>query len=209
MTHTSASAPVLTPRRLSAADWIGLGVLALLLVVGLSWSKWLPYWDKAWKMSQTSLWDGSPLFDAAGRVVGVNAQIYSQSGGFQGLAFSIPIDVALKVKDQIVAHGKVEHARLGVTLQDLSAPLASSFGLDAPDGALVSSVMPGSAAAKAGLKSGDVITAIDGQPVVSADSLVGYVRAKTVGEKIKLTIVRDGQQKSVTVTLGADSSSSS
>jgi serine protease Do len=66
---------------------------------------------------------GGPLFDASGRVVGVNAQIYSQSGGFQGLAFSIPVDVALKVKDQIVAHGKVEHARLGVTLQDLSAPL--------------------------------------------------------------------------------------
>ncbi|RZL32506.1 MAG: trypsin-like serine protease, partial [Rubrivivax sp.] len=88
---------------------------------------------------------GGPLFDAAGRVVGVNAQIFSQSGGFQGLAFSIPVDVALKVKDQIVAHGKVEHARLGVTLQDLSAPLAASFGLTAPDGALVSSVQPGSA----------------------------------------------------------------
>jgi serine protease Do len=122
---------------------------------------------------------GGPLFDASGRVVGVNAQIYSQSGGFQGLAFSIPVDVALKVKDQIVAHGKVEHARLGVTLQDLSAPLAASFGLEAPDGALVSSVQPGSAAAKAGLKAGDVITAIDGEPVrVAGDisSRVGLAR---------------------------------
>ena len=72
---------------------------------------------------------GGPLFDAAGRVVGINAQIYSRSGGFQGLAFAIPIDVALHVKDQIVAHGRVDHARLGVTLQDLSAPLAESFGL--------------------------------------------------------------------------------
>ncbi|TNY03552.1 S1C family serine protease, partial [Escherichia coli] len=76
-----------------------------------------------------------------------------------------PVDVALKSKGQIVAHGKVEHARLGVTLQDLSAPLAASFGLSSPNGALVSSVVPDSAAAKAGLKPGDVITAIDGEPV--------------------------------------------
>ena len=77
---------------------------------------------------------GGPLFDSAGRVVGINAQIYSQSGGFQGLAFAIPIDVALHVKEQIVATGRVDHARLGVTLQDLSAPLAESFGLTSPDG---------------------------------------------------------------------------
>jgi hypothetical protein len=95
-------------------------------------------------------------------VVGINAQIYSQSGGFQGLAFAIPLDVALHVKEQIVAKGRVDHARLGVTLQDLSAPLASSFGLASPSGALVASVVPGSAAEKAGLKSGDVITAVDG-----------------------------------------------
>ena len=75
---------------------------------------------------------GGPLFDSAGRVVGINAQIYSQSGGFQGLAFAIPVDVALHVKEQIVAKGRVDHARLGVTLQDLSAPLASSFGLASP-----------------------------------------------------------------------------
>ncbi|GGC42149.1 membrane protein [Brevibacterium sediminis] len=72
MTHTSASAPVRTPQRLGAADWIGLGVLAVLLVVGLSWSKWLPYWDKAWTMSRTSLWDGTPLFDAAGDTVSLS-----------------------------------------------------------------------------------------------------------------------------------------
>jgi serine protease Do len=145
---------------------------------------------------------GGPLFDAAGRVVGVNAQIYSQSGGFQGLAFSIPVDVALKVKDQIVAHGKVEHARLGVALQDLTAPLASSFGLGAPDGALVSSVQPESAAAKAGLKAGDVITAIDGEPVRVAGDVSSRVGLARPGDKLKLELWRDKGRVSETVSLG-------
>jgi serine protease Do len=145
---------------------------------------------------------GGPLFDASGRVVGVNAQIYSQSGGFQGLAFSIPIDVALKIKDQLVAHGKVEHARLGVSLQDLSAPLAASFGLSAPDGALVSSVMPGSAAAKAGLKAGDVITAVDGEPVRIAGDVSSRVGLARPGDKLKLDIWRDKARISETVALG-------
>ncbi|RZJ12327.1 MAG: Do family serine endopeptidase [Rubrivivax sp.] len=145
---------------------------------------------------------GGPLFDAAGRVVGVNAQIYSQSGGFQGLAFSIPVDVALKVKDQIAAHGKVEHARLGVTLQDLSAPLAASFGLDAPDGALVSSVQPGSAAAKAGLKAGDVITGVDGEPVRVAGDVSSRVGLARPGDKLKLELWRDKSRVSETVALG-------
>jgi len=145
---------------------------------------------------------GGPLFDASGRVVGVNAQIFSQNGGFQGLAFSIPVDVALKVKDQIVAHGKVEHARLGVTLQDLSAPLASSFGLGAPDGALVSSVMPDSAAAKAGLKAGDVITAIDGEPVRVAGDVSSRVGLARPGDKLKLELWRDKSRVSETVSLG-------
>lgn len=145
---------------------------------------------------------GGPLFDATGRVVGVNAQIFSQSGGFQGLAFSIPVDVALRVKDQIVAHGKVEHARLGVTLQDLSAPLAASFGLNAPDGALVSSVLPDSAAAKAGLKAGDVITGIDGEPVRVAGDVSSRVGLARPGDKLKLELWRDKGRHSETVSLG-------
>jgi len=145
---------------------------------------------------------GGPLFDASGRVVGVNAQIYSQSGGFQGLAFAIPVDVALRVKDQIVAHGKVEHARLGVTLQDLSAPLAASFGLESPNGALVSSIMPGSAAAKAGLKAGDVITAVDGEPVHVAGDVSSRVGLARPGDKLKLELWRDKSRVSETVSLG-------
>ncbi len=145
---------------------------------------------------------GGPLFDAAGRVVGINAQIYSQSGGFQGLAFAIPVDVALHVKEQIVAHGKVDHARLGITVQDLSAPLASSFGLAAPDGALVSSVAPDSAAAKAGLKAGDVITAVGGEPVLVAGDVSQRVGLAKPGERMNLTVWRDKTRSEIPVTLG-------
>lgn len=145
---------------------------------------------------------GGPLFDAQGRVIGINAQIYSQSGGFQGLAFAIPVDVALRVKDQIVAHGRVEHARLGVVLQDLSAPLAQSFGLGSPDGALVSSVVPGSAAAAAGLKPGDVITAIDGTPVHVAGDVTLRVGLARPGEKVVLKVWREKSAQEMNVSLG-------
>ena len=97
---------------------------------------------------------GGPLFDAAGNVVGINAQIYSRTGGYQGLSFAIPVDVAMRVSRQIVATGSAQHARLGVAVQDLTQPLADSFGLARPDGALVSQVVPGSPAAKAGLRPG-------------------------------------------------------
>jgi len=145
---------------------------------------------------------GGPLFDAQGRVIGINAQIYSQSGGFQGLAFAIPVDVALHVKEQIVAHGRVEHARLGVVLQDLSAPLARSFGLNSPDGALVSSVVPGSAAAAAGLKPGDVITAIDGTPVHVAGDVTLRVGLARPGEKVALKVWREKAAQDFSVALG-------
>ena len=144
---------------------------------------------------------GGPLFDAAGRVVGINAQIYSRSGGFQGLAFAIPIDVALNVKDQIVAHGRVDHARMGVTLQDLSAPLAESFGMKSPDGALVSSVVPGSAAAKAGLKAGDVITALEGDTVHTASDVSSRVGLAKPGDRLTLVLWRDKARQDVTVSL--------
>ena len=145
---------------------------------------------------------GGPLFDSSGRVVGINAQIYSQSGGFQGLAFAIPLDVALHVKEQIVAKGRVDHARLGVTLQDLSAPLASSFGRASPSGALVANVVPGSAAEKAGLKSGDVITAVDGVPVQVAGDVSGRVGLAKPGERLNLALWRDKSRSELSVTLG-------
>ena len=145
---------------------------------------------------------GGPLFDGTGAVVGINAQIYSQSGGFQGLSFSIPINVALKVKDQIVATGKATHARLGVTVQDLNQALAESFGLPRPDGALVSSVAPKSAAAAAGLKSGDVITEVNGEPVVRSGALSSLIGLSSPGEKVKLKVWRDRTPRDVEARLG-------
>jgi serine protease Do len=145
---------------------------------------------------------GGPLFDGNGAVVGINAQIYSQSGGFQGLSFSIPINVAMKVKDQIVATGKASHARLGVTIQDLNQSLADSFGLKRPNGALVASVTPDSAAAAAGLKSGDVITAVDGHPVVRSGELSSLIGMSAPGEKVKLEIWRDHASREVQAKLG-------
>ena len=145
---------------------------------------------------------GGPLFDANGSVVGINAQIYSRSGGFQGLSFAIPINVAMKVKDQIVATGKATHARLGVTVQDLTQPLADSFGLKRPDGALVSNVAPNSAAAAAGLKSGDVITDVNGQPIVRSGELSSAIAMLSPGERVKLQVVRDKQAREIDAKLG-------
>ena len=145
---------------------------------------------------------GGPLFDAAGRVVGINAQIISRSGGFQGLAFAIPIDVALRAKDQIVAHGHVDHARLGVTVQDVSSSLAESFGLKSPDGALVSSVAHDSAAARAGLKAGDVITQFDHEPVHTAGDVSARVGAAAPNERHTLTVWRDKGEHEISVALG-------
>ena len=146
---------------------------------------------------------GGPLFDGSGAVVGINSQIYSQSGGYQGLSFAIPINVALKVKDQIVATGKAQHARLGVTIQDLNQTLAQSFGLERPDGALIASVSPGSAAAAAGLKSGDVVTEVNGEPIVRSGSLSSRIGLATPGETVKLKVWRDKTARDVEVKLGS------
>ena len=145
---------------------------------------------------------GGPLFDASGQVIGINAQIYSQSGGFQGLSFSIPINVAMKVKDQIVATGKASHAKLGVTIQDLNQSLADSFGLKRPDGALVASVAPHSAAAASGLRSGDVITEVNGQPVVRSGELSSLIGLASPGEKVRLTVWREHASRELVARLG-------
>ncbi|MFO1271865.1 MAG: Do family serine endopeptidase [Rubrivivax sp.] len=146
---------------------------------------------------------GGPLFDGTGAVVGINAQIYSQSGGFQGLSFSIPIDVALKVKSQIVATGKASHARLGVTVQDLNQGLAESFGLAKPDGALISNVAADSAAATAGLKAGDVVTKVNGEPVERSGQLSSLIGLSAPGDKVKLEVWRDKSSREIEVKLGS------
>jgi len=144
---------------------------------------------------------GGPLFDGAGRVIGINSQIYSSSGGFQGLAFAIPIDVAMRIKDQIVATGRADHARLGVVVQDLDQALAESFGLPRPDGAVISAVQPGGAAATAGIRPGDVVTRIAGQPVNTAAELSQRIGAARPGETLALQVWRDRALREIRVQL--------
>ncbi|TDP61809.1 Do family serine endopeptidase [Roseateles toxinivorans] len=145
---------------------------------------------------------GGPLFDGSGAVVGINSQIYSQSGGYQGLSFAIPINVALKIKDQIVATGRAQHGRLGVNVQDLTQALADSFGLPRPDGALVANVAPKSAAAAAGLKAGDVITEVNGEPVVRSGNLSSLIGLSAPGERVKLKVWRDHEAREIEARLG-------
>jgi len=145
---------------------------------------------------------GGPLFDANGAVVGINAQIYSNSGGYQGVSFAIPINLAVQVKDQIVKTGKVAHSRLGVEVQTLDQSLADSFKLKTPNGALVAKVTPDSAAAAAGIKVGDVILKFNGSPIIDAGQLSQRVGAVAPGEKASLEIWRDGKTLSLSATVG-------
>jgi serine protease Do len=145
---------------------------------------------------------GGPLFDGSGAVVGINAQIYSQSGGYQGLSFAIPINVALKVMDQIVASGRASHARLGVTVQDLNQSLAESFGLSRPDGALIGSVSPESAAAHSGLQPGDVVLAVNDEPITRSGDLSSRISLSIPGETVRLKVWRDRAPRELSVKLG-------
>ena len=144
---------------------------------------------------------GGPLLNSRGEVVGINSQIYSRTGGYQGLSFAIPIDLATKIKDQIVATGKATHARLGVTIQEVNQTLADSFKLDKPEGALVSSVEPGSPADKAGLRPGDVIIKANGQAIVSSGDLPAIIGSAAPGDQAKLELVRQGAHETFTATL--------
>jgi len=145
---------------------------------------------------------GGPLFNARGEVVGINSQIYSRSGGYQGVSFSIPIELAAKIKDQIVATGKVRHAQLGVAVQEVNQAFAESFALDKPEGALVASVVKGSSAEKAGLQAGDVIRQVDGQPIVASGDLPAWVGQAQPGQQAKLSVWRQGKSLELTATLG-------
>ena len=145
---------------------------------------------------------GGPLFNARGEVVGINSQIYSGTGGYQGLSFAIPIDLAMKIKDEIVAHGRAMHARLGVTVQEVDQPLAESFKLDRPEGALVSQVEPGGPAERAGLKAGDVVRKVDGQAIVASGDLPALVGEARPGSTIKLEVWRDGRAETLSAKLG-------
>ncbi len=145
---------------------------------------------------------GGPLFNMAGQVVGINSQIYSRSGGYQGLSFAIPIEVAMNVERQIVTNGKVQRGRLGVTIQEVNQSLADSFGLKKPAGALVSSIEKNSPAAKAGLEAGDVILSINGREINNSGELPAIVAAMSPGDIAKLQVWRHGSNKSIDVKVG-------
>ena len=145
---------------------------------------------------------GGPLFNARGEVVGINSQIYSRTGGFQGLSFAIPIDLATKIKDKIVATGKVEHAKLGVVVQEVNQSLADSFKLESPEGALVADVEKGGPADKAGVQTGDVIRKVDGKPVVSSGDLPAAISLASPGDKVQLEVWRKGSVEQISAKLG-------
>ncbi|MDV5862264.1 DegQ family serine endoprotease [Pseudomonas mendocina] len=145
---------------------------------------------------------GGPLFNLKGEVVGINSQIFTRSGGFMGLSFAIPMEVAMQVADQLKADGKVTRGWLGVVIQEVNKDLAESFGLDKPAGALVAQVLEGGPADKGGLQVGDVILSLNGKPIIMSADLPHLVGGLKPGEKAELNVVRDGSRRKLDVTIG-------
>jgi serine protease Do len=147
---------------------------------------------------------GGPLLNTSGEVVGINSQIFSQSGGYMGISFAIPIDLAISAADQLKKTGKVSRAMLGVSMnQEISESMAKSLGLPDTNGVMVTTVQPGSGAEKAGLKPMDVITEFNGEKVSDALDLPSRVAPLQPGTKVNLTVIRDGKPRKVEVTLTA------
>ncbi|MEC7472869.1 MAG: DegQ family serine endoprotease [Pseudomonadota bacterium] len=146
---------------------------------------------------------GGPLFNLDGEVIGINSQIFTRSGGFMGLSFAIPIDVAMDVANQLRTDGKVSRGWLGVVIQEVHKDLAESFGRERPAGALVAQVMDGGPAARSGLRVGDVILSLDGKPIVMSADLPHLVGALKPGSKARMEVVRDGDRKMLDVNIGA------
>jgi serine protease Do len=144
---------------------------------------------------------GGPLFNMRGEVVGINSQIYSRTGGFMGLSFAIPIDVALDIQKQLREKGRVARGRIGVVIQEVTRDLATSFGLDRPRGALVNSVEKGSPADKAGVEATDIIVAFDGKPVESSSDLPRIVGSTRPGTQSGLEVWRKGKTQKLSITV--------
>ncbi|MBD3767327.1 MAG: DegQ family serine endoprotease [Gammaproteobacteria bacterium] len=146
---------------------------------------------------------GGPLFNLAGEVVGINSQIYSRSGGFMGLSFSIPIEVAMNTVDQLKRTGKVTRGYLGVNVQEVTSELSESFGMDKPKGALVAEVFPDTPAAKAGIKAGDIILSVNGREVNKSGSLPPVIGMTPVGQPVDIKLLRQGRLMNMTVVIDA------
>jgi serine protease Do len=145
---------------------------------------------------------GGPLFNLDGQVVGINSQIYSRTGGFMGLSFAIPIDVAMEVAEQLKDSGEVKRGWLGILIQDVTRDLAESFGMDKPEGALVAKVLPDSPAEAAGFQSGDVVIEFNGRDIATSSSLPPVVGRTKVGKAVPVKIYRGGKKKTLSVTIG-------
>jgi serine protease Do len=145
---------------------------------------------------------GGPLFNMAGEVIGINSQIYSRTGGYMGLSFAVPIDVAMKVKTDLLKYGRVSRGRLGVTIQGVTQELADSFGLKKAQGALVSAVEAKSPADKAGIKTGDIILAVDGRTIENSIDLPRVIGESRPGTTVTLRIWRQGETQELRASLG-------
>ncbi len=145
---------------------------------------------------------GGPLFNLDGEVVGVNSQIYSRTGGYMGLSFAIPIEMAMDVAEQLKTKGRVTRGWLGVLIQDVTRELADSFGMDHPKGALVARVMPDSPASAAGLQPGDVILEFNGMEITSSSKLPPMVGTSRIDRPAQLEILRGGKQRTLQVNIG-------
>jgi serine protease Do len=145
---------------------------------------------------------GGPLFNMRGEVVGINSQIYSRTGGFMGLSFAIPIDVALDVQKQLRDKGRVSRGRIGVVIQEVTRDIATSFGLERARGALVNSVEKGSPADKAGVEASDIIVKFDGKQVEASSDLPRIVGATRPGSQVQLDVLRKGAPKAFAITVG-------
>src|SRR3990167_2558541 len=145
---------------------------------------------------------GGPLFNMKGEVVGINSQIYSRSGGYMGLSFAIPIDVALDIQNQLKAAGKVSRGWLGIGIQEITKELAESFGMKNTNGALVAGVEKGSPADKGGLEAGDVITRFDGKPINTSSDLPRVVGATKPGKEVTLEVLRKGATRNLSLKVG-------
>ncbi|MEK5767015.1 Do family serine endopeptidase [Acinetobacter schindleri] len=146
---------------------------------------------------------GGPLFNQHGEVVGVNSRIFSGTGGYMGLSFSIPIDVAMEVADQLKRNGKVTRSYLGVSLQDIDRNLAESYKLSKPEGSLVTQIAPNSPAAKAGLQAGDVILKYNGTDISRTSELLNYLNSSAPKQQIQLEVLRDDKRRNINATLSA------
>ena len=144
---------------------------------------------------------GGPLFNLDGEVIGINSQIYSRTGGFMGLSFAIPIELAMNVADQLRETGSVARGYLGVLIQNVDRNLAESFGLEQPTGALVSKVLPDTPAAKAGIQAGDIILTFNGQIIHDSNALPPMVGASRVNEDVEMGVLRNGETIQVKVTI--------